>query len=803
MLSEKYRQRLDALFSDIERLAADPARDTPAIRRELDELRARLCELEAQLSESEKRAAEPESAPPPKIAEAVANEEGTRRVAPLLYEKEHVGYVYSEDRVKPLQALFPALPEVADTIIAPLTASGQTIGKMQIEPAPERPWTNEEASLLNTVAQQASLQIQNLRLLAATEQARAEAEAATRRFMHENWDSYLDAIHHSERVGYAYDQAAVTPYIEPARANGGFLESVRVMDEQVGTLYLKPDPARPLTNDDKALVSAIARQIAQQVENLRLLADATRSRAEAEEATRRLTRESWQSYTSQQDGAGLCFAYDSNQVISLKDSSLPPGPTFAQPLSVRGETIGRLAVAGWKDISPETADLTAAIAAQASVHLETLRLTEELQKRAAELATVATVSTTVSNVLDPDELLDKVVNLTKERFNLYHAHVYLANESWNTLLLAAGAGEVGRHMVADGWNIPVDHEQSIVATAARSRQSIIANDVYHDKESSFMSNRLLPDTRSEMAVPMIVGDKLLGVFDIQSEKAGYFTEEDANIYTTLASQIAVALQNARLYVEQAATLTQLRELDRLKSSFLANMSHELRTPLNSILGFTDVMVEGLDGPLTEHMDNDLRLIQKNGQHLLHLINDVLDMAKIEAGRMNLNPESFKAHEVMEEVTSITSTLASEKNLALLIDEAADREIKIYADRTRLRQVMINLVNNAIKFTDNGQVILNLSPMDGGRVLMSVRDTGLGIPPEKLEAIFQEFTQVDSSTTRKTGGTGLGLPISRRLVEMHGGRLWADSEGIPGEGSIFFVELPLEARITEVVEKQEK
>jgi signal transduction histidine kinase len=128
---------------------------------------------------------------------------------------------------------------------------------------------------------------------------------------------------------------------------------------------------------------------------------------------------------------------------------------------------------------------------------------------------------------------------------------------------------------------------------------------------------------------------------------------------------------------------------------------------------------------------------------------------------------------------------------------------IYADRTRLRQVMINLINNSIKFTEEGEVALNVSPMDGGRVLISVRDTGLGIPSEKLEAVFQEFTQVDSSTTRKTGGTGLGLPISRRLVEMHGGRLWANSTGIPGEGSIFFVELPLEARITEVVERQEK
>jgi signal transduction histidine kinase len=215
------------------------------------------------------------------------------------------------------------------------------------------------------------------------------------------------------------------------------------------------------------------------------------------------------------------------------------------------------------------------------------------------------------------------------------------------------------------------------------------------------------------------------------------------------------------------------------------------------------MLEGLDGELTEYMDNDLRLIQKNGQHLLHLINDVLDMAKIESGRMNLHPETFKVHSLLDEVTSITSTLASEKNLALFIDEKSDQEIEIYADNTRLRQVIINLVNNSIKFTEKGKVSLCARPMEGARVMISVKDTGIGIPQDKLEAIFQEFTQVDTSTTRKVGGTGLGLPISRRLVEMHGGRLWAESSGVEGEGSIFHVELPVEARITDVIEKQEK
>jgi signal transduction histidine kinase len=171
--------------------------------------------------------------------------------------------------------------------------------------------------------------------------------------------------------------------------------------------------------------------------------------------------------------------------------------------------------------------------------------------------------------------------------------------------------------------------------------------------------------------------------------------------------------------------------------------------------------------------------------------------------MNLNPEKFRLHNMLEEVNSITSTLASERNLSLFIEEDSDKEVEIYADNTRLRQVMINLVNNAIKFTEKGRIAIRAVKQDSASVLITVKDTGIGIPPEKLEEIFQEFTQVDTSTTRKAGGTGLGLPISRRLIHMHGGRLWAESVGVPGEGSTFFIELPIEARITEVVERREK
>ncbi|MFN8383794.1 MAG: ATP-binding protein [Anaerolineales bacterium] len=790
---DKSQKRVEKLFADLDQIAKMPAAtgekkpvavgatlpvkfdapatpaaaDTSTASHEMELLIQRIRELEAKLKENEKR------------------------IAPVnVYEPERLGFEFRDDQINPVQMVDSPLAPPENLVKTPLMASGELIGEMKIEPPKDRPWTEDEEALANSVAQQVSLQIQNLRLLAATERARAEALAANRQFTHQSWESFMDGIRNSERIGYVYDQASVVPFSEPTPKQVDIQETINVLDEHVGDLFLKQDPLRPLTEEDKVMISAVARQVAQQVENLRLLADASRAQANAEEATRRLTRENWQSFTSQRADA-LGYAYDTIQVTPLIDSQALQDISFEQPLTVRGEIIGQLTVAGLKNVPVDAMELADNIAKQVSSHIENLRLFELNERRARELETVAVVSTKASTVLDPDELLQSVVDLTKERFALYHAHIYLADESWNTLLLASGAGDIGRQMVTTGHAIQMDVPHSLVARAARERSAIIVNDSLANPD--FLPNPLLPKTRSEMAIPMIVGESVLGVFDVQSEKAGHFSQEDANIYNTLATQVGIALQNARLYKEQSATVAQLRELDRLKSSFLANMSHELRTPLNSILGFADVMLEGLDGQLTPYMDNDLKLIQKNGQHLLHLINDVLDMAKIESGKLNLIIEKFNLHEIMEEVTSITSSLANEKDITLNIDEHSDRDVEISADRNRLRQVMINLVNNAMKFTEQGKITIRIA-QEENNVLVSVKDTGIGIHPSQLEAVFQEFTQVDSSTTRKVGGTGLGLPISRRLIEMHGGRLWAESTGIEGEGSTFYVFLPIEAKV---------
>jgi signal transduction histidine kinase len=288
---------------------------------------------------------------------------------------------------------------------------------------------------------------------------------------------------------------------------------------------------------------------------------------------------------------------------------------------------------------------------------------------------------------------------------------------------------------------------------------------------------------------MIVGNRLVGVLDVQADRPFAFNKEDAQIQGALANQIASALQNATLYQEQLATAEQLREFDRLKSEFLASMSHELRTPLNSIIGFADVLLEGIDGELNERMEEDVRLIRSSGEHLRNLIGDILDMSKIEAGMMDLRCELVDVAAMAAEIHAFARTqmMAYDKELAFELEIGRDVQA-IYADRTRFKQVLFNLLSNAIKFTNEGRVSLRIR-RKGDEVQVAVEDSGIGIDEQNLAIVFEQFRQVDGSLTRTAGGTGLGLPISKSLVEMHGGKIWVKS--VVGSGTTFYFTLPAE------------
>jgi signal transduction histidine kinase len=434
-----------------------------------------------------------------------------------------------------------------------------------------------------------------------------------------------------------------------------------------------------------------------------------------------------------------------------------------------------------REMTGQEKDIFLQISSLIASALQNNQLFEQTQSRANQLATVADVSTAASTILDPDILLKTVVDLTKARFNLYHAHIYLLEGE--NLVLKAGAGEIGDIMVEQNWQIAASNPVSLVAKAARNLEGVIANNVQSDP--LFLPNKHLPATRAELAIPMIAGEKLIGVLDVQSNFADAFSEQDVLIQSTLATQVAIALQNAELYLEQLKTAEQLREVDRLKTEFLARMSHELRTPLNSIIGFSDVLLEGLDGPLTPRMEEDVVVIRDSGRHLKELIGDILDLSKIEAGMMTLNLQPVELSMLCDEVMATSQGLAFEKKIELNLELPEIIE-PVTIDRTRIKQVLINLVGNAIKFTDAGGVTISIKN-ETDNVRFEVIDTGIGIAPENLGLVFEEFRQVDGSLTRQSGGTGLGIPISKRLVELHGGVMGLDSEF--GVGSTFWFTLP--------------
>lgn len=408
-------------------------------------------------------------------------------------------------------------------------------------------------------------------------------------------------------------------------------------------------------------------------------------------------------------------------------------------------------------------------------------LEKRVAQRTRDLELASDVAKQVVSVLDLSVLLPSIVERTRSTFDLYHVSVFLYNEQH--LTYEAGTGEAGQKMKASAKHFDAS-EKGLVPRAASLRKPILVNDV--EGSTDHFKNPLLPETRSELALPMVVGTNLVGVLDLQAKQAGRFGDDDVRVFTSLADQIAVAVQNATLYAEQVRVAEELRALDTLKGQFLASMSHELRTPLNAILNFTEFVSQGMLGSVNEKQKDALAKSLDSGKHLLSLINDVLDMSKIESGMMKLFVEdNINLRDELRPIIATAQTLLKDKSVQFIEDIDSDLPI-IVGDRRRLRQILLNLVSNAAKFTDEGSVTLSVK-IRHEDVLFAVIDTGPGIAPEDQTLIFEPFKQTEHGL-QHAGGTGLGLPISKRLAEAHGGRLWVESE--PGEGAAFFASLPI-------------
>jgi signal transduction histidine kinase len=365
------------------------------------------------------------------------------------------------------------------------------------------------------------------------------------------------------------------------------------------------------------------------------------------------------------------------------------------------------------------------------------------------------------------------------------------------IVIAAHAGAVDAEI---GLERPLERESSM-GRAISDGQTIHFPDIRAlDPAEHALAHRnsALYGFRSAVGAPMMREGVAIGAITLRKQEVGGYTPRQIELLETFAAQAVIAIENVRLFTEIQEKSRQLEIASQHKSQFLANMSHELRTPLNAILGYTEMMSDGLYGNLPEKATGVLERVQTNGRHLLGLINDVLDLAKIEAGQFSLTVEDYSAADMVSTVVAATESLARTKGLELTTRIAPGLPTG-KGDARRLAQVLLNLVGNALKFTDKGGVEIGAARTDS-RFEFSVTDTGPGIAEPDQKRIFEEFQQVDNSSTRKKGGTGLGLSISRKIVELHGGRIVVQSE--LGKGSTFTVVIPVDAAPAAIVSLKE-
>ncbi len=470
---------------------------------------------------------------------------------------------------------------------------------------------------------------------------------------------------------------------------------------------------------------------------------------------------------------------------------------MALPLVVKGKVVGALDVQSNRPNAFTDEDVTVltTLAAQISVAIDNARLFEQAEHRASDMSLLFAVTSAAASAESLTGALQNVVDDLQTSLNplsvgVFMAVDYLDEISGSTLTrmrIAAAAG------IAPSARIPevkVGDAGNVIGIAAESLRSKIINKVADDP----LYMPLVAEAQSAVVVPLTSASKIVAMIVMENAQPFAYSHETLTLLQTMGGTLTALIQNQQLLEQLQQTNEQLLEIDRVKSEFLANMSHELRTPLNSIIGFSRVILKGIDGPLTEMQEQDLSTIYNSGQHLLNLINDLLDQAKIAAGKMEIKSEYFDIKPVVEGVRSIGIGLVKDKPIEIKIDVESGLP-QVYGDEIRTRQVLLNLLSNAAKFTQQGSITVcayrsQHSETGAPVVRVDVVDTGIGIAEKDIPLLFEAFRQVDSSLTRTAGGTGLGLPISKSLIELQGGEMFVHSQ--VNAGSTFSVTIPLES-----------
>jgi signal transduction histidine kinase len=646
---------------------------------------------------------------------------------------------------------------VRSLLSVPMLREGQILGLITVVKSAFKPFTEREIELVETFADQAVIALENTRLLTELHARNSDLQDALKQ-----QTAIADVLRVMSRSVFDLE-----PVLETLVKN-----AAELCGAQYGLIY---------RFDGESFRLAAAHNVP----------------AEAREAVER-------SRPVPSRGSAVGRAALERRTVQIPD--ILADPEYAHPIrqlaAVRtmlgvpmlrdGSLIGAFAL--WKsEVEPFTdrqIELVETITDQAMIAIENTRLFRDLQARIEELQALGEVGQAVSSTLDVEQVLTTVVSRAVQLSGTDGGVIYEYDDATGEFLVRA-TRNLGDELIEALHATPIRLGEGAVGQAAALREPVEVADAREGEFRVQYGSAHVRDAiersgmRALLAVPLLREDGILGGLVLQRTTPGAFAREVVALMQTFASQSALAIQNARLFREIEDKSRQLEIVSKHKSEFLANMSHELRTPLNAIIGFSELLQEEAEDTGQERILPDLAKIHTAGTHLLSLINDILDLSKVEAGRMELEPSTFSLRSALENGITLLLERANRHGISLGLEINPGLDA-VEADERKVKQVVFNLLSNAVKFTPDGGRVELSAQFAGEDIQIAVRDTCIGIASDDLEHVFEEFRQVGTGAARHEG-TGLGLPLAKRFVELHGGRMWVESE--PGVGSTFAFTLP--------------